>query len=572
MSADRRRVLLNRLAREGLLFALLLAAFVLPRIFGLGSFVTADEPTWAKRSAIFYYALANREFPATYQTGHPGVTTMWAGALAYYLKFPEYARYGQLDLGDTKLFQIFQRHGPAPILVMATARSVMVLLNTAAFLIAFYLARAIFGTAPALVGFLLIAFDPFYVAHSRVLHTNGLVSILILLSLLGYLYFLHEHKWRGLLISAVAAGLSILTVTPGFLLFPSIGLLALIAAIYYWRGDHPTGWRWLVSRVILPLVVWGLVSLFVVYIFWPAMWQNPIGIFQKITTYSLSAAEGDIGGTRLLGAFQDQVEASGSYWYYYPFTYLWRSTPFTLIGLGLLALGLVWRKSEIIPKKFNRDIFSILAFILLFSVVMSLGEKKHDRYYLPVYLPLDLLAGLGWYGLSQFLVRRYAALRRIYFSYILLGGMLILQLALTVSSYPYYLTYYNPLLGGIRKAQEVMTVGWGEGLNEAARYLKDQPDISKKIIYSWYPLVFNWYSANLGFQAQVTDIEGQPSPERMQDYLTADYLVVYVNEWQRNTPPELFVELAKHAPVHTIIVDGVEYARIYRPSEWAGSQ
>ena len=81
--------------------------------------------------------------------------------------------------------------------------------------------------------------------------------------------------------------------------------------------------------------------------------------------------------------------------------------------------------------------------------------------------------------------------------------MLILQLALTVSSYPYYLTYYNPLLGGIRKAQEVMTVGWGEGLNEAARYLKDQPDISKKIIYSWYPLVFNWYSANLGFQAQV---------------------------------------------------------------------
>ena len=63
------------------------------------------------------------------------------------------------------------------------------------------------------------------------------------LILLGYLYFLHEHKWRGLLISAVAAGLSILTVTPGFLLFPSIGLLALIAAVYYWRGDHPTGWN-----------------------------------------------------------------------------------------------------------------------------------------------------------------------------------------------------------------------------------------------------------------------------------------------------------------------------------------
>ena len=172
---------------------------------------------------------------------------------------------------------------------------------------------------------------------------------------------------------------------------------------------------------------------------------------------------------------------------------------------------------------------------------MSLGERNTPL--LPAGLLTPRSAGglrLVWYVPVS--GQAFCLLRRIYFSYVLLGGMLILQLGLTLSSYPYYLTYYNPLLGGIRKAQEVMTVGWGEGLNESARYLKDQPDISKKIIYSWYPLVFNWYSANLGFQAQVTDIEGQPSPERMQDYLTADYLIVYVNQWQRNTPPELFVE------------------------------
>jgi hypothetical protein len=42
-------------------------------------------------------------------------------------------------------------------------------------------------------------------------------------------------------------------------------------------------------------------------------------------------------------------------------------------------------------------------------------------------------------------------------------------------TFPYYLSYYNPLMGGPRKAPQVMQIGWGEGLDQAGRYLDRNP-------------------------------------------------------------------------------------------------
>ena len=54
---------------------------------------------------------------------------------------------------------------------------------------------------------LFIAFDPFTISLSRLLHLDGLVSALMLLSLLAFMRFLYQsRRWLDLLVSAVAAG------------------------------------------------------------------------------------------------------------------------------------------------------------------------------------------------------------------------------------------------------------------------------------------------------------------------------------------------------------------------------
>jgi dolichyl-phosphate-mannose--protein O-mannosyl transferase len=67
--------------------------------------------------------------------------------------------------------------------LLTAGRFFMVLLNTIALTLAFVCARNLLSLAPALIGFLLIAFDPFHVAHSRLLHLDGLLSSLLLLAM-----------------------------------------------------------------------------------------------------------------------------------------------------------------------------------------------------------------------------------------------------------------------------------------------------------------------------------------------------------------------------------------------------
>ncbi len=80
----------------------------------------------------------------------------------------------------------------------------MVIAIVIAVSLAYLSAVRLVGLLPALVGFLLLAFDPFLIALSRLLHVDGLVSALMLLSLLAWLNYLYNgRRFVDLLLSAV---------------------------------------------------------------------------------------------------------------------------------------------------------------------------------------------------------------------------------------------------------------------------------------------------------------------------------------------------------------------------------
>lgn len=540
----------------------LATALLLPRLVRLGSFVTADEPTWGKRAASFYYALREKDFAATNLTGHPGVVTMWAGAAAYAIKFPEYQRVGQLYLGDTKLLLLFQRHGPRPMELMAVARLAVVALVTAALLAAFLLARRLFGLGLALFGFLLIALNPFHIAHSRFLHTNGMLATFMFLSLLGWMHYMRTRKLAGLLVSGTAAGLSFLSISPGLVLIPVIGVITLLGG---WGGQlKPLDQelKALLKRAAAPLLLWGGIALLTVYALWPAMWSDPLGTLTQTLSYGFSAAEGEIGGAHFVESYAD-AEKGSEYLHFYPLTYLWRSTPASLIGAGL-ALALLLFRRQAIPSEVRRSLYDLLVFVAIYSVVMTLGEKKFDRYYLPVYLPLDLTAAAGWLGAAGWLAGQFKSLQKVYFTLGAAAAVVAVQALSAAQSAPYYLTYYNPLLGGLNQAPQVMSVGWGEGLNDAALYLRQQAGICERKVISWYPLAYSWYSVNFGCPAQLTEFQDGMTLRELQEF---DYAVLYINQMQRGFPKETLDYLYTLQPVHSVWIQGVEYVRIYQLRE-----
>jgi len=101
--------------------------------------------------------------------------------------------------------------------------------GTAAILAGYGLMRRMLPASVAALAALLWAADPFVIAYSRVLHVDGLAGTFITLSLLAAcVYWFHDRRSRFLILSAISAGLAILSKSPALVLLPLVGLIALV--------------------------------------------------------------------------------------------------------------------------------------------------------------------------------------------------------------------------------------------------------------------------------------------------------------------------------------------------------
>ena len=557
----------NYVIQSFILPAFLFVVGLLPRLLTLNVLLTPDEARWLDRSRDFLVGILSRDWAATLQTGHPGVTTMWTGALGVlyrYLTRPT-------SMPDDLISFVHQvSTDPLDMTYIVPMRSPTVLL-TSLFVVVFYflVSRLTDDWRVGAFAALLLALDPFLIGLSRVLHHDALATTfmtLAMLSLLGYWLKGWSRWW--LLFSAVAAGLSFLSKSPALFLMPFCAILGLAWGVQRWRRGEWQGWSD-VGGLLTDGLLWGGVAWLIVLLLWPAMWVTPLKVLGVVFgTSSLYATEGHVKGNFFLGQIRQDP---GSL--FYPFTWLFRSTPLAI--LGLLALASVYVRSAFRRPLRRRSpdttiVGALLLFAGLFVAFMTLGSKKMDRYILPIYPALYTLAALGLANISNIKFRipktKYQV-RNLKIPIFLV--IVVFQGILVTDNHPYYFTYYNPLLGGARTAVRVMTVGWGEGLDQVAVYLNRLPDPERLRVTSWYPDSL----ASL-FRGKVISFDSDAGKT-----FRGDYAVVYRNQIQRELPtPELMHYLLQHhTPVFTVTLQGVEYVYVYdlpieRRSNWEASR
>ena len=528
----------------------------LPRGLKLDQFVTVDESKWLVRSANFYEALANDHFQHTFQHGHPGVTIMWAGTLGYVLTFPDYPQVtpGQFNWTDYQFDDFLAAQGYSSLQMLAIGRSLIVLMAALALGVAFLMALRLLGWLPSIIGFGLIVLDPFQIGLARVMHPDSLLSVFMFLSGLAYLSYLFTgRRRRDLVLSAVAAALTLLTKTPGIFLLPLVGLFAIIETFYFVMGQ--SGWQWrdfvrmhTIGRALLPLAAWVLIAVGVYVLLWPALWVAPRATLAEVMDISGDYAE---QGHSSPIFFAGQIFNGDPGTWFYPITWLWRTTPIVMAGLLLTVVAFVLRWAIVKPSRVKFTALGVFLWAVFFVVFMNLGAKKFDRYLLPVYMPLDLLAGIGWAAA----VYRLHTARAVWIARYAAPGLavivLVAQGAFTLPTYPYYLSYYNPVMGGSKRAPDVMFIGWGQGLDQAARYLNETIDTDTASVASWYPRgPFSF------FYKGVTDSN--------RGTWESDYSVIYAHQWQRELPSRRMMHYFNSlTPEQSFTINNIEYARVY---------
>lgn len=557
----------SKFLKECLLVLISILVIWLPRGFSLDKFVSTDEIPWLVRSANFYYALGQRDFEGTFQIGHPGVTTMWVNTMAFLIEHPEYRGFGQ---GQFDSFLTFDRFADSQDIdshaVLIMGRSIMVGIHTILLIIGFYLAKRLIGFWPALVGFLLICFEPFYIGLTRLSHLDGLVGSLSLVSILAFMvYAFEDQKLLYLFVSAIAASLASLTKVTGYIILPGLGFVFILMIIYHRRENREETKRqfliWF-RKIILHMLLFGAVYALVFFVVWPAMWINPIersiGQFQYPERY--------LAEPPLIGDDQPVKESNpnpdkNNEIFRYPGMFLWRVTPISLIGLLIWFYFILVQKDILSERKVRFVSWSLLTFVIIFTILLTIPVKSNFRYWIPAYLSIILLSGIGWMALLNTVMKHFPDKRSRRIGYLFILGLFLIQLTGVFRTYPYYFTYYNPLLGGSEQAGESIFVGEGEGLDQAGLYLSSFPDAENMTVMSWY----GWGSFSYYFSGNtiVFPVTSNWSEGLANKLSASDYLVVYQNQWYRRIPPDVFDSLDQVEPMETIWVDGIEYVHVY---------
>lgn len=546
----------------------LATVYLLVRLLAIDRFVTSDEPLWLGRSANFLTALLNDDPAGTFQFAHPGVMTMWSGALAIWLVAPEYA-----STFTTPIRYVFNIHmrlreiSEDPLEVMIAARTSKILLQTIVFAIAITFLGKHYGRMAGLIAGGLIALDPFTGAIDSVLHVDGLAAIFMVTAVLTIptragLNARTAAMWA---LAGVLGGMAVLTRWMALMLYVPIGMM-LLFHLHEQLQLEPR-WRAIRSVFISGAIVTAAMIVTCLAL-WPALRHDPVMVLEGIWGFSSGAAsEGHELPTFFLGTIH---EGDAGPWFY-PVALVWRSTPVVLLGLVFLGVTLVRDYRRIVNPRMSAALF---AFAMTMTLVMTVAGKKFDRYLLSVNLVLMIFAAIGLGHAVVWSARRWrardggTAQRAPWVPQALLAILLGAQLLSTMTALPYRFAYFNPLLGGTTAAENALQLGWGEGMDQAAEIIQadywpedsEAPPATVRLTVNREQVLY-FLPETYVVYPHVRRVE------TVQDWHDTDYFVLSIQRWQRNLEPEIHDYLWQFEPLDSVFINGVEYARVYKLAE-----
>jgi hypothetical protein len=516
-----------------------------PRLCSLSTFLTADELPWIENSIRFLSALGRGDWLGTFRfgVGAPGGIADWAGAVGIATYYLVHRPAGSLE---EFLARLLARPGHV-LAVLSAVRLPIVLVAVGGLVGIYLLAGRLFGRRVALLAALLLAFDPLYLAHSRFITMDTLLTVFMTLSLLSFLVYVERGPaFRYLVFSGLCGGLAFASKASGLFVAFFVALLAVFFAAR--RGSLPSG----IGRTVLALALWGLMAGLALFLAWPAMWVKPLDVLRQVFEGTFALAR---GGVRVY--FWGLSTVDPGPWFYLLF-FLFRLTPLALAGLA--ASLLVWRRE-------SRVLIWLWAYVLLFFLFLAASATKQERYILPVFPVVNILTAAGLSKLFRVASSRFKLVAtesteftegkaRSGFETGVLVGCLALQVGFVLPHHPYYLTYYNPMFGGGQAAAQAVMVGWGEGLEGAARYLNSKEGAaSLKAASPYGETVFEPFFVG----------QRRAFSRRSLFWNDVDYLVFYINQVQRRLPdPELVAYFHPLEPEHVVRLKGLDYAWVYR--------
>lgn len=546
------------------IYLTLMVVFLAPRLPGIDSFVTLDEPSWLSQGANFYYALGQREFEKTVYEYQPAVTTMWIIATAMHLYFPEFRGFGQgyLDYEKGRLDPFMYDKGYDPLTLLEYARLIQIGILLFLFLFLYYLLQKIVPKWVAAFAIIFASFDPFFLGHNRMLDHEAMMALFVMISVFSLtIYLMQDKKFIFLAFSGVSAGLAQLTKSSAIAILAPIGILLLIQLIQ----NRKEGWvnSFLTQAKIF--LVWLAFLILAYFVFWPGMWVAPEKMLYEVygNAFSFAFQGARLKVTEELNVAEFSLETNFYGVRNIVYVLLYRLTPLTWLGVVFGVISRFVSKAELVYVfKLLTTLLLITAagFILLFGVAQG---RNSPHYILTSYLALNIAAGFGWFHFLTWLAEKIKLTK---WRALPITLILILQLWSALSYFPYYYTYRNPILYSIGWYNKYPQFPYCEGLEKAAAYLAQLPDAKEATAFVYYPRgCFSYFFPGETTAFRPYYIDGNHNEDLLNYLTSADYLVVYyANQIQLSKYHPFLDILSTQQPIYEVWMNDYKYVQIYK--------
>lgn len=515
---------------------------------------TNDEPLWVIRSAQMREALHTGDLdraialnplredgPAT----QPGVTTMVLGAVGEDLV-------RVIDSPEAALSRGFLAPRSASVL-RAGQVMVSVACGAALGLLTWLLSLAV-GRLAATVAGALLAVEPFLLGHMGVLHTDAMMALFGACSVAAIAALLLDSntpsRRRTIVLVGVAAvtgALALLTKLLAVVVLATGGAvvvgIAAVAVVRRWRRTGGAPWPAL-ARIAAMAGAWAVATVLLALAGHPRMWVAPGDTWDRVWRSR------DIASTEAPVFYRGQVGTSTDASFLWVTT-LFRMSPWLLVA-GLAAVAATgWWLLRPSPGSPRRAVLALwLTWPVLYIVAVSTQTKLYDRYALTLWVGAAVLVGLGvdaaWRSPRLTGGPRRVAVGAAAF-------VMAVAVAVAVTTAPYRTAYVDPLVGGQRRAERTIPLGWGEGIEVVGATIDDRhgPDGCGDVVIAASALrqiVLPCGGPTLG--------ELEPD----QHY----YVIVTVSDRQRPRRDHAAAGLGPEAELVDVAdIDGVAYAELW---------
>lgn len=371
---------------------------------------------------------------------------------------------------------------------------------------------------------------PYFVGISSQATLETLIIFFYTGAVFSFLFFLEKKKKRYLLLSGILSGLTFSVKETGILV---VGLILLIGLLHL-RASK-TSYKNLIKEIFTIFVVTTFIFVAMSplrFVHYEQYWDLIYGLW--LSPSVLPTPEVFFGKMMLVPKA-----------YYFVFFLI--TTP--LLVLLSLAGGLLRIDREKKWHLYALVIWLVFPFILSFYNVRQNGV----RYIIEFYVPLSLIAA---YGLDSF-IKHFA---RSYNKQVLLLALCFLYMLFTlIKIQPYYLNYYNGLVGGTKSVYEkrLFHIGWwGDGGKAVLEYFNREAPKGSTIAFQTNP--------HLTFMPEMTKYPTKNLKfvkyEQDKNY---DYVVVnYYSELREGfSTSEL---KPNYMLIHTVWADGAKLVKIYK--------